>query len=143
MEEKDLTKYMINGKTLYYNRGFDQSRYTVYIKNNLKRRLIYGKKYQEIGMFNINAYPGCCGIEVLNSVVVLQEMRNQGYGNLLLQLVLKIHYCSQLQATTNGHSPEMDHLLKKYGFQVMSTFTNFKTGNTISLYYLNLDYYNG
>jgi len=136
---ENLRKAKLSFKTIYYTKGNDYRDcvYDVYIKNGLKDRFLFGKKYDQVGQFIISRYPNCCGISVLNHVIVNWQLQDKGYGNVIMQLALQLCDTSQLQATTNGQSPKMDHLLTKYGFKVMNKFVNHKTGNTISLYYLN------
>lgn len=136
---ENLRKIKLPSKTVYYTKdGYKDCTYDVYIKNSFKERFFFGKKeYEQIGQFIISRYPNCCGISVLNNVIVNWQLQNKGYGNLIVQLALQLCDTSQLQATTNTHSPKMDHLLLKYGFQVMNNFINHKTGNKISIYYLN------
>lgn len=136
---ENLRKIKLSSKTVYYikDNGYKDCTYDVYIKNNFKDRFFSGKKYQQIGQFVISRYPNCCGISVLNNVIVNWKLQDKGYGNLIVQLALELCDTSQFQATTNGQSPKMDHLLKKHGFKVMNKFINHKTGNKISIYYLN------
>ena len=96
-----------------------------------------------IGSCSVDDYPGCCGIGVLTGVKIFQGNLNKGYGTLLVEKAIEVakeKEFSLLVATTNQHTPNMQHILKKKGFVELDiTFKNKKTNNTIYQYQLVLN----
>ena len=96
-----------------------------------------------IGACSLDDFPGCCGITILTGVRIFQDNRDKGYGTRLVQKAIKIakeREFSLLVATTNQYTPNMQHILKKHGFEELDmTFKNKKTNNTIYQFQLVLN----
>jgi len=87
----------------------------------------------------LSGYPNCCGVAVLNGI--RSNINDSGFGTQIVEKLLAIaveQKFTHIQATTNGTSPEMEHILDKFGFKVIDEFVNKKTNNSIKVWSKNL-----
>lgn len=98
--------------------------------------------------FNLECFPGTCGIMISDHSYVCYPFKRMGVGTLLMNYKIEIskntHFnFSQLMCVTVDEENEESyaaehHLLRKFGFEVVRTFVNERGGNTCHVWMLGI-----
>ncbi len=89
------------------------------------------------GFFELNTFPGCNQIVMLNHVCIYPEKRNQGLGakqcRFYIDKAKELGYDILICTVITSNIPQLK-LMAKFGFLELDTFYNRETGNTVKIF---------
>ena len=89
----------------------------------------------ELARFSLYQMPHCCGIMMLSKLEVNINYRRKGVGSILLKLVEYIAFKGKYtKVICTNVTPEFNALLNKHQWNLLDTFTNRNTDNTVKMW---------
>lgn len=92
--------------------------------------------------FQLKDMYNCCGIIVASDLHVSKVYRNRGIGKIITKFIYdfsKYYGYGILQAADKADNQYQVRIFEKFGWKSVSNFVNPKTGNTLSIWLLNLN----
>lgn len=87
--------------------------------------------------FSLKELPGCCGVLISYHVRVAKRFQNKGINSYLQEVRERIarhnNYTTLMCTTTKDNKAEI-HILEKYGWNMVHSFKNKRTGNVVLTY---------